>query len=489
MKRILAAASLVPILIATTLSAQNAVTTGPVATWQGSIQTGAEQHRAVLQMWKTDKGEWQPKNLYLEFVPDYHTVVGSPTSSANHLHFSINDGKGAFDAVISPDSATISGTVNYNNAVSKIDLHQTQTAQAWHVPFLYQYHYQDATYYRPTPDEPVIPLSTKLALNYLEQGAIAWTNESHCVACHTNGTYMVIRPMLTPQFGAPQKELRDFFVTALREQMTPDPDDPKWEPAVSQTVYIAAGLAIWDANVTHKLSPETAQALDLMFKLQRPTGDWYIDDPNNPPLESNEFQLATVAARAAANAPGWLAQQRGTPNEAHIQLLEKRLRAEQNTQGDYDRTDLLWTAAEYPGLLDAKRMHDLTEMVLSHQQADGGWSIRTFAKPEQWANGQRAEKLRAEPEFLNPPSDGHMTGLAIIALRKAGLPARDPRIQRGIAWLRANQRASGRWYTRSINRDGWQFITYSGTAYPLLALSMCNAVDPEPRNGTSAGGK
>jgi len=51
--------------------------------------------------------------------------------------------------------------------------------------------------------------------------------------------------------------------------------------------------------------------------------------------------------------------------------------------------------------------------------------------------------------------------------------ASDTRVQRGVAWLKANQRASGRWYTRSLNRDGWQFITYSGTVYPLLALEMC----------------
>ena len=88
MKRILAAASLFPALLAATLTAQNVVATGPVTTWQGSIQTGSESHRAVLQMWKTDKGEWQPKNLYIQFVPDYHTLIESPTSSANHLHCS-----------------------------------------------------------------------------------------------------------------------------------------------------------------------------------------------------------------------------------------------------------------------------------------------------------------------------------------------------------------------------------------------------------------
>jgi hypothetical protein len=45
----------------------------------------------------------------------------------------------------------------------------------------------------------------------------------------------------------------------------------------------------------------------------------------------------------------------------------------------------------------------------------------------------------------------------------------------------ADERASGRWYTRSLNRDGWQFITYSGTVYPLLALELCGALAPAVR--------
>jgi squalene-hopene/tetraprenyl-beta-curcumene cyclase len=74
-------------------------------------------------------------------------------------------------------------------------------------------------------------------------------------------------------------------------------------------------------------------------------------------------------------------------------------------------------------------------MIFQHQRADGGWSMRTIALPEQWGRGNRAEKLRSEPEFADSPSDGHMTGLAIVALRKAGVPPSDPRIQRGISWL------------------------------------------------------
>ena len=82
----------------------------------------------------------------------------------------------------------------------------------------------------------------------------------------------------------------------------------------------------------------------------------------------------------------------------------------------------------------------------------------------------QAWQLRRRPEQIDA---------VVVALRKAGVPASDPRIQRGVQWLLANQRASGRWYTRSLNRDGWQFITYSGTLYPLLALDLCNALPPQ----------
>jgi squalene-hopene/tetraprenyl-beta-curcumene cyclase len=306
----------------------------------------------------------------------------------------------------------------------------------------YQYHYKDIEYLRPSPEEAKIPFAPRLAVDYMETGALAWTAERECVACHTNGTYMVARPLMMEQLGPPSQEIRDFFVAELRRQLAIDPAKRSTDAEPTQVVYLAAGLAIWDAHVTHRLSPETAQALALMFQLQRPEGDWPIADDNNPPLESSPFQLATVAA-------------------------------------DYDRTDLLWAASEWPGLLDAGAKQRLIAMIFAHQREDGGWSIRTFAQPEEWGKGNRAAKLRAEVEFVDPPSDGHMTGLAIIALRKAGVRASDARIRRGVQWLLTNQRSSGRWWTRSLNRDGWQFISYSGTVYPLLALSMCGALPVE----------
>ena len=49
----------------------------------------------------------------------------------------------------------------------------------------------------------------------------------------------------------------------------------------------------------------------------------------------------------------------------------------------------------------------------------------------------------------------------------------DSRIRKGIAWLKTHQRASGRWFTRSMTQDNTHLITNSGTAYGILALALC----------------
>jgi hypothetical protein len=406
----------VAILLPGILSAQDTS-----STWQGTFTSGAEQRRAVLQMVKKVTGGWQPTAYYLEFFHD-PIHIDSFAQLGTNLRFTINAGKGAYQGKIAADGATIDGVWTYDGQATPLELRLTTKETAWRTPFLYQYHLKNVTIPRPSPDEAKIPLSTKLAFEYMEQGAAAWTAEWKCVACHTNGSYMVVRPLLTPQFGPPQKELRDFFVSELKEYLALDPAKLQSEAEPTQVVYIAAGLAIWDAHVLHRLSPETAQALDLMFKMQRDTGDWFIEDDNNPPLESSPYQLATVAARAVGNAPGWLDQIRGTPVEAQVIRLENLLRAQRKLQGDYDRTDLLWASTELPGLLDATQQQQLIQMIFSHQRSDGGWSIRNFALPEEWGKGNRAEKLRAELEFPDPPSDGHMTGLAIIVRSRLGSP-------------------------------------------------------------------
>ena len=73
----------------------------------------------------------------------------------------------------------------------------------------------------------------------------------------------------------------------------------------------------------------------------------------------------------------------------------------------------------------------------------------------------------------NAPSDGFGTGLVVYVLRQAGLPATHEAIQRGIAWLKGNQRESGRWFVRSLNTDKFHYITNAGTSFAVLAIKAC----------------
>ena len=46
----------------------------------------------------------------------------------------------------------------------------------------------------------------------------------------------------------------------------------------------------------------------------------------------------------------------------------------------------------------------------------------------------------------------------------------DPALEKGREWLRANQRESGRWFTRSLFKDEKHYLTHVGTAFAIMAL-------------------
>ncbi|MCA9230561.1 MAG: hypothetical protein KDA57_07915 [Planctomycetales bacterium] len=333
-----------------------------------------------------------------------------------------------------------------------------------------QYEFEDVVVVPASAEERVLEQwSAKRASEYLEAGAAAWTKSRKCISCHTNGSYLLLRPALTDALGKPSEEIRDFFIAKLAQHEEKRPEELKSKGITpSELAFLAGGLAEWDAHVTGQLSAETRRALTLMFKAQSDDGS-YANQDCWPPFESSDYLSATVAAMAAATAPEYLKSIDEPSHAAYEQLLEYLRETE--PAHDYARLMLLWTAIRVDGLLEQDEIHSMIEMVMSHQRSDGGWSIRTFAAPEAWGSGNREAKLLEEPDIDNPASDGYLTGLAIVVLLDAGVAENDLRIQKGVAWLKSNQRESGRWWTRSLNNDKFHFITYSGTCFPLLALA------------------
>jgi squalene-hopene/tetraprenyl-beta-curcumene cyclase len=116
-----------------------------------------------------------------------------------------------------------------------------------------------------------------------------------------------------------------------------------------------------------------------------------------------------------------------------------------------------------PELVSDGDRGETVKELLSLQQEDGGWSLASLG------NWQRGDKTPQDTKT----SDGYGTGFVLFVLRQSGVQADDPAIQCGIRWLKAHQRESGRWFTRSLHKDNKHYITHAGTAFAVMALAEC----------------
>ena len=142
-----------------------------------------------------------------------------------------------------------------------------------------QYEHDDIVVPGAESDEPTrAAVSVTAAGAYLEQGASAWSENRKCISCHTNGTYMAIRPMLTKHLGPPSESIRQFFVEELQKAEKKEIAALKRGIGPTQIAYLAWGLSEWDAHCAPQVSAETDRALRLMFSLQADDGSWGNED-------------------------------------------------------------------------------------------------------------------------------------------------------------------------------------------------------------------
>jgi squalene-hopene/tetraprenyl-beta-curcumene cyclase len=305
------------------------------------------------------------------------------------------------------------------------------------------------------PDEPVAKaFSPAKAAEYLDGVGVGWTRDRQCITCHTNLPYLLARPALPGDAG--WKEVRAFL----------DKDVASWSNGGKPrgdtfVVATAFALAFNDARTTGKLSPPARAALDRMWKGQKPTGEWSWIKCDWPPLEHDDYYGATVAALAVGVAPGEYAKTEGA--KAGVEKL--RAYFKKTPAPDlHHRAMLLWASTKVDGLLTAEEQQKIAAELRAKQHADGGWALPSLG------TYKRRDKTTNDP---NAPSDGYGTGYAVFVLRQAGVSADDPAVKKGVAWLKANQRESGRWFTRSLNNDKAHYITNAGTAFAVLALDAC----------------
>jgi squalene-hopene/tetraprenyl-beta-curcumene cyclase len=309
---------------------------------------------------------------------------------------------------------------------------------------------------RTTPDEPIVKKwSAAKAAEYLDGVGVNWTRDRNCITCHTNMPYLMARPMLN---GKPEgwREVRAFLET----------DVAKWAKGAKPrgdafVVATAAGLVFTDAFGSGKLSDASKQALATMWVVQKESGEWNWIKCDWPPLEHDDYFGAALAAVTVAMAP----EQYADSDEAQAGLKKLRTYFGKTPAPDlHHQAMLLWASTKIPNLMTEAEQKKTIEALRKLQHKDGGWSLPSLG------TYARRDKTMNDP---NAPSDGYGTGFIITIFRQAGIPATDPAIAKGITWLKANQRESGRWYTRSLNNDKAHYITNAGTAFAVMALALC----------------
>lgn len=345
-------------------------------------------------------------------------------------------------------------------------------------------------------DEPMArEFSLERAAQSLDTAALHWQKTRKCAACHTMPPYLMARPYLAAVSPEPP-EVRRFFETIVEQRLEAEPALPK-DGVTAVVIEVAAALAFHDRATTGKLHPRTREELDRMWRLQRPDGGWDWPFRDTPPLKSDEHFGVTIAALGAGVAPenyaGSAAARQGLAG------IRKFLKA-QPPSSLHQKAMVLWAGMHVEDLLSLTEKEQALKELTAAQRPDGGWSLASLVDNHHDPRRQteagrlaRAEKGHGH-EFLiyvgrdkvyqsSLASDGYATGLVVYVLRQAGVPADDPRIRRGVGWLKGHQRESGRWFTPSQAWHTQHLIANAGTAYAVLALHACGEI-PDPLRET-----
>jgi len=337
----------------------------------------------------------------------------------------------------------------------------------------------------------------KAAAAYLDRRQSWWMewpraqrdHETFCVSCHTAVPYALsrsaLRTALAEQAPSPnERRLLDTVTKRVRlwkevEPFYKDADRGPYKTVESrgtESVLNALILSSHDAQ-SGQLSNDARMAFENMWAEQQVIGNqkgaWFWLRFKNEPWEADDSDYfgATLAAIAAGIAPG---NYRATPEvQISLKMLGEYLNREFTAQTSMNRVLLLWAAAKLPGLLEPDRQKAIIAELLEKQQADGGWSLSSLS-----GNWKRADGTSQETT-----SDGYATGLITFVLQQAGISRENTKLQRGLAWLTANQdRTEGSWAAYSLNKNKENhispetalFMNDAATSYAVLSLTAAN---------------
>jgi squalene-hopene/tetraprenyl-beta-curcumene cyclase len=334
------------------------------------------------------------------------------------------------------------------------------------------------------------------AARYLDGREVYWqgwdrAQKDHgtlCVSCHTQATYGLARPALRQDLGeqgpSPAEQVMLASIqkrVSMWKEMDPFYSDAQSgagkevESRNAESVLNAVILSSYDARQGH-LSETTRTAFDNAWALQSTSGSasgaWVWQNFHYTPWESpeSEYHGAALMAVAVAKAPD---HYRDDPKiAANLAALTSYLSSHYEAQPLLNKVVALWASNWFPGVLTPAQRANLLGSLYKLQRPDGGWSLTDLGT---WK--------RVDDTPLETRPDGYATGLTVLVLEEIvatnshAAPQAEEHVNRGIAWLVANQdKTTGAWpawslnKNRDINTNVGKFMSDAATSYAVLAL-------------------
>ena len=322
--------------------------------------------------------------------------------------------------------------------------------------------------------------SAENAAKSLDTSAAMWLKKYSCLQCHAAMMHPVARRALARTVATPT-EVQAFVESSVREVWPTkgvryDHLDPQGKtllmrgdrPPATEPISFALGLAYADHDRATGISPTTRAVLLKLVSRQRVDGGFNIARDGVPEM-LHEFDQALLAAIAIGIIPGGLAQEE--PFKGALDGIRRYIR-QHPASCAWQRGMMLWAESAAGGFLATDARRQALEELLARQRPDGGWALPGLLTDAT----RQAHQLAADA-----PSDGYATGFVIYVARQNGVDKADPRLQHGIAWLKANQRVSGRWFLASLVGRSQNLISNAATAWAVLGLDACDALGPGVR--------
>jgi hypothetical protein len=306
---------------------------------------------------------------------------------------------------------------------------------------------------QPPPAKPQVKTTPESrALAFLAREVPLWSAENKCYSCHNNGD--AARALYTAvrlSYSVPAKALEDTsrWLAAPKRWDRQGGDAPFKDKKLAGLQFAGALVDAVDAGFV-KDRKALARAAEMIASYQQKDGSWQVDAAENLGSPATYGTcLATVQAchilrkadpqlyrKAIARAGQWLRQVRvRSVLDAAAVLLSLE---------DSKTDDIL-----------AQRRHCL-ELIRKGQSKEGGWG-----------------------PYVNAPSEPFDTAVVLLALvRQPDTREVQPMIQRGRAFLIAEQRTEGDWppttrppgaesYAQRLSTTGWATLALLATHDPL----------------------